>query len=61
MNDKPTITKQEEHDLAVQLYNAFKDLKDGAEKIPVTYVLSANMLRDLKAIAENGLQECSQQ
>ena len=61
MNDKPTITKQEEHDLAVQLYNAYKDIKDAASKIPVTYVLSANMLRDLKVIAEDGLRECSQQ
>jgi hypothetical protein len=60
MNDKPTITKLEEHDLAVQLYNAFHDLKDAAKKIPVTYVLSAGMLRDLKAIAEDGLRECGQ-
>jgi len=60
MNDKPTITKQEEHDYAVQLYNAFNDIKEAASKIPVTYVLSAGMLRDLKAIAEAGLQECSQ-
>jgi len=59
--NKPTITKQEEHDLAVQLYNAYKDLIDAASKIPVTYVLSANMLRDLKAIVEDGLRECSQQ
>ena len=55
--NKPTITAQEEHDFAVQLYNAYKDLKEAAEKIPVTYVLSANMLRDLKAIAEDGLKE----
>jgi len=55
---KQNITAQEEHDLAIQLYNAFHDLKDAAQKIPVTYVLSASMLLDLKEIAEDGLREC---
>ena len=56
MNDKQ-ITAQEKHDAAVQLYNAFKDIKDASGKIPVSDVLSENMLYTLKAIVNQGLEE----
>jgi len=55
MNNKQ-ITEMEKHDLAIQLYNAYNDLKDAASKIPVTYVLSVSMLATLRAIADEGLQ-----